>query len=107
MFPQPLHWTAIAAIPALFLIAINAVWVSLVFGILSTRYRDISPLLGSIVQLLFFMTPIIWTEQTLVARATKAAPGSPRSTRSTTSSTSSGPRCSAATSSSTTGSSSW
>lgn len=66
VFPQPLHWTALAAIPALALIAINAVWVSLVFGILSTRYRDIAPLLGSIVQLLFFMTPIIWTEQTLV-----------------------------------------
>lgn len=65
IFPQPISWTAIAAIPALFLIAINAIWVSLLFGILSTRYRDIAPLLGSIVQLLFFMTPIIWTEKTL------------------------------------------
>ncbi|MEE2031164.1 galactan export ABC transporter permease subunit Wzm/RfbD [Rhodococcus chondri] len=65
VFPRTLHWTALAAIPALFLIAINAVWVSLVFGILATRYRDIAPLLGSIVQLLFFMTPIIWTEETL------------------------------------------
>jgi ABC-2 type transport system permease protein len=65
IFPQPISWTAIAAVPALFLIAINAVWVSLLFGILATRYRDIAPLLGSIVQLLFFMTPIIWTEKTL------------------------------------------
>lgn len=65
IFPRDLHWTAFAAIPALFLIAINAVWVSLVFGILATRYRDISPLLGSVVQLLFFMTPIIWTESIL------------------------------------------
>lgn len=65
VFPQPLKWTAIMAVPALALIAINAVWVSLVFGILATRYRDIAPLLGSVVQLLFFMTPIIWTEKTL------------------------------------------
>lgn len=65
VFPQPLHWTALAAIPGLALIAVNAIWVSLLFGILSTRYRDIAPLLGSIVQLLFFMTPIIWTEKTL------------------------------------------
>jgi len=64
-FPRQLYWTAFLAIPALALIAINAVWVSLVFGILATRYRDIAPLLGSIVQLLFFMTPIIWTEKTL------------------------------------------
>jgi ABC-2 type transport system permease protein len=41
------------------------VWVSLCFGILATRYRDISPLLVSLVQLLFFMTPIIWNESTL------------------------------------------
>ncbi|WP_455900819.1 galactan export ABC transporter permease subunit Wzm/RfbD [Rhodococcus gordoniae] len=65
VFPRQLYWTALLAIPALALIAINAVWVSLVFGILATRYRDIAPLLGSIVQLLFFMTPIIWTEKTL------------------------------------------
>lgn len=64
-FPRQLYWTAFLAIPALALIATNAVWVSLVFGILATRYRDIAPLLGSIVQLLFFMTPIIWTEKTL------------------------------------------
>ena len=31
----------------------------------ATRYRDIGPLLFSLVQLLFFMTPIIWNESTL------------------------------------------
>ena len=44
---------------------LNCVWVSLCFGILATRYRDIGPLLASLVQLLFFMTPIIWNESTL------------------------------------------
>jgi ABC-2 type transport system permease protein len=44
---------------------INCVWVSFCFGILSTRYRDIGPLLASLVQLLFFMTPIIWNASTL------------------------------------------
>jgi ABC-2 type transport system permease protein len=39
--------------------------VSLCFGILATRFRDIGPLLFSIVQLLFFMTPIIWNDDTL------------------------------------------
>ena len=50
---------------ALVLIMLNCVWVSFCFGILATRYRDIGPLLGSVVQLLFFMTPIIWNESTL------------------------------------------
>ena len=65
IFPKPWKWTDLAVIPALGLIVLNCVWVSLCFGILATRYRDISPLLFSLVQLLFFMTPIIWNEATL------------------------------------------
>lgn len=69
VFPKDLSWADLSFIPGLMLIALNAVWVSLVFGILATRYRDIGPLLSSIVQLLFFMTPIIWTEQSLQGTA--------------------------------------
>ena len=65
IFPQPWKWTDLSFIPALALIAVNCVWVALCFGILATRYRDISPLLVSLVQLLFYMTPIIWNDQTL------------------------------------------
>jgi ABC-2 type transport system permease protein len=65
IYPKPWSWADLAFIPALVLIMLNCVWVSLCFGILSTRYRDISPLLFSLVQLLFFMTPIIWNEATL------------------------------------------
>jgi ABC-2 type transport system permease protein len=68
IFPKPWHWTDLAVFPALALIMLNCVWVSLCFGILATRYRDIGPLLNSIVQLLFFMTPIIWNEATLQAQ---------------------------------------
>ena len=65
VFPKPWSWADLSVIPALGLIVLNCVWVSLCFGILATRYRDISPLLFSLVQLLFFMTPIIWNEATL------------------------------------------
>src|SRR6201991_4123007 len=65
LLPQPWKWTDLSVIPALALIVLNCVWVALCFGILATRYRDISPLLFSLVQLLFFMTPIIWNESTL------------------------------------------
>ncbi|MBB3601324.1 ABC-2 type transport system permease protein [Mycolicibacterium sp. BK556] len=65
IFPKHWTWPDLAAIPALLLIMLNCVWVSFCFGILATRYRDIGPLLFSIVQLLFFMTPIIWNDNTL------------------------------------------
>ena len=66
LFPKPLHWTVIAAFPALALLALNGVWIGIVAGIISTRFRDISPILGSIVQLLFFLTPIVWSEKILL-----------------------------------------
>jgi ABC-2 type transport system permease protein len=65
IYPKPWSWADLSVIPALALIMLNCIWASLVFGILGTRFRDIGPLLNSIVQLLFFMTPIVWNEETL------------------------------------------
>ncbi|MCZ4516968.1 ABC transporter permease [Rhodococcus ruber] len=71
--PGGLHWTVIFAIPALVLILLNAVWVSILFGIIATRYRDIAPILGSFVTLMFFMTPIVWTTSGLQQMGGEAA----------------------------------
>lgn len=65
IYPKPWSWADLAVLPAMALIVLNCVWVALCFGILATRYRDIGPLLASLVQLLFFMTPIIWNDKTL------------------------------------------
>jgi ABC-2 type transport system permease protein len=65
VFRPELHWTIVMAIPAFGLIVVNMVWVSLLFGIIATRYRDLAPILGSVVTLLFFMTPIVWTTANL------------------------------------------
>ncbi|MCX6469268.1 MAG: ABC transporter permease [Corynebacteriales bacterium] len=69
VFPQPVNWTILLIIPALFLFALNAIWVTIVFGILSTRFRDIGQLLATVVQLVFFMTPIIWTTDNISKKA--------------------------------------
>lgn len=60
IFPQPLSWTVLLAIPAFVLIGLNGAWVIMVVGTISTRFRDIPPVTQSIVQLMFFMTPIVW-----------------------------------------------
>lgn len=65
VFPRALGWDLLLAVPALALLIVNGVWVTMLFGIAATRFRDISPLLESLVQLLFYMTPIVWTTQTL------------------------------------------
>lgn len=65
IFPRPLGWDLLLAIPALILLIVNGVWVSMFFGIIATRYRDVAPLLEALVQLLFYVTPIVWTTTTL------------------------------------------
>jgi ABC-2 type transport system permease protein len=39
---------------------INGAWVAVVFGIFTTRFRDLTPIIQSLVQLTFFLTPIVW-----------------------------------------------
>ncbi|WKD56663.1 ABC-2 type transporter [Corynebacterium capitovis DSM 44611] len=65
VFRIPLTWGTLLAIPGLALIVLNGVWVTMLFGIIATRFRDVAPLLDSLVQLLFYITPIVWTTQTL------------------------------------------
>nr|WP_194305807.1 ABC transporter permease [Dietzia sp. DQ11-38-2] len=65
IYPRPLGWDLLLAVLGLAVLMVNGVWVAMLFGILATRFRDIAPLLDSLVQLLFYMTPIVWTTQTL------------------------------------------
>jgi ABC-2 type transport system permease protein len=60
VFPQHLHWTDLTVIPAFLLLAVNGAWVALLLGIVTTRFRDLLPITQSVVQLAFFMTPIVW-----------------------------------------------
>jgi len=48
---------------AIALIGINGVWVGIVLGVFCTRFRDISQIVSSIVQILFYVTPILWPPQ--------------------------------------------
>jgi ABC-2 type transport system permease protein len=66
IFPQPLSWTLLLAIPAFLLLVINGTWISVLSGIIATRFRDIPPIIASLTQLLFFMTPIVWQYDTLL-----------------------------------------
>jgi ABC-2 type transport system permease protein len=60
IFPKPLGWSSLLAIPAFVLLAVNGAWVALFLGMASSRFRDLNPIVGSIVQLMFFLTPIVW-----------------------------------------------
>jgi ABC-type polysaccharide/polyol phosphate export permease len=61
IFPQPITWIRVLElVPGLALILLNGIWVSILLGMISARFRDIPPIIGSIVQVVFFITPIFW-----------------------------------------------
>jgi ABC-type polysaccharide/polyol phosphate export systems, permease component len=67
IFPHPLGWSLLLAVPAFGLLLLNGAWIAILAGIIATRFRDIPPIIASLTQLLFFMTPIVWSYEQLAA----------------------------------------
>ncbi len=47
------------------IILFTAFWVALFFSIITLRYRDIPPIIQSLLRMFFFITPIIWVNRDL------------------------------------------
>lgn len=56
---------ALLAIPGFILIGINAFAAALLLGMICARFRDIGPIVASVMQLAFFLTPILWKPRLL------------------------------------------
>jgi lipopolysaccharide transport system permease protein len=54
---------------AVFLMALNGLWLGLVLGVVCTRFRDVAQILNNFVQVLFFVTPVFWKPELLANRA--------------------------------------
>jgi lipopolysaccharide transport system permease protein len=60
-------WAALACLPGLLLWTIDAFAACLLLGAFCARFRDIPPIVGSIMQIVFFVTPIMWQPEQLGA----------------------------------------
>jgi ABC-2 type transport system permease protein len=60
-----LGWWALLGVVGFVLLALNGTWLTLMFGIISTRYRDIPQVVNSVIQLAFYLTPIVWSPDDL------------------------------------------
>ena len=47
-------------VPGLGLWLLDGIAACILFGALGARFRDIAPIIGSVLQIVFFITPIIW-----------------------------------------------
>lgn len=62
--PESLAYVALAPFSVL-LVAVNGVWLGIFLGMLCARFRDIPPIIASLVQVMFFLTPVLWREEML------------------------------------------
>jgi ABC-2 type transport system permease protein/lipopolysaccharide transport system permease protein len=60
IFGLPLGVEILLFVPGLAIILFCGVWVSVILGLISVRFRDIPNIIASLVQVSFFLTPIIW-----------------------------------------------
>lgn len=65
VFAIPIDWRLIELLPAGLLLAVNGVWISALLGLISARFRDIPPIVTSFLQVIFFLTPVIWPVEAL------------------------------------------
>ncbi len=63
------HLTALLALPGLVLWAIDGIAVIVLLGAFCARFRDIPPIVASVMQLAFFLSPVIWKPELLGPRA--------------------------------------
>jgi lipopolysaccharide transport system permease protein len=61
-------WAAVWAVPGLVVWGLAGAAVCLPLGALCARFRDIPPIVGSLLQIGFFVTPIIWLPDQLGAK---------------------------------------
>jgi ABC-type polysaccharide/polyol phosphate export permease len=66
--PSLLSLNFLLAVPGLVLVILNLTWISMLVGVLCTRYRDLPPIITNVMQIIFFLSPIMYKPSTLPAQ---------------------------------------
>ncbi len=68
-FPQAWDASTLLLPLGLAAVVLNLWWLAVVISIASARFRDIPPIVASLLQILFFLTPVIWRKEDLPGKA--------------------------------------
>ncbi len=69
IFGIPPRAVMMLVIPALLLVLVNAIWVGMVLAVAVARFRDLTEIVASLLRLIFFLTPVIWTPDMIGTRS--------------------------------------
>jgi lipopolysaccharide transport system permease protein len=65
VFSRIPSWSTLLFLPGLLLLIMNLYWVVLLFGIISSRFRDFPPIVNSLTTVAFYLTPVMWYPELL------------------------------------------
>ncbi|WP_426110393.1 ABC transporter permease [Massilia sp. PWRC2] len=66
---KPVGMEAFLSIAGLLVVIVNLTWMILILAILCARYRDLPQIVNSALQIVFYLTPIMWLPNLLPAKA--------------------------------------
>lgn len=64
-FPPGLGWGLLTVPLGIAMITLNSIWAGLLVGIFCARFRDIPQIVQNLVQVAFFLTPVLWKPENL------------------------------------------
>jgi ABC-type polysaccharide/polyol phosphate export permease len=68
LFGVPMSWALLLVIPGLVVVLVNGIWIGLFLGTVCARFRDMPQIMGSLVQVAYFLTPVMWRRGQLPPR---------------------------------------
>ncbi|MBV9250164.1 MAG: ABC transporter permease [Acetobacteraceae bacterium] len=69
VYPVWPGWNALLSVPALLLWCLDSLAVTLLLGGFCARFRDVQPIVNSLMQIAFFITPVLWKPEQLGSAA--------------------------------------
>jgi ABC-type polysaccharide/polyol phosphate export permease len=63
--PRLIGFMALLAVPGLVLVLLNGAWAALLVGMFCLRFRDVQPLVQTLIQISMLVTPIFWSADDL------------------------------------------
>lgn len=58
-------WHIFLVLPGFVILSLNLLWIMLILGVLCARYRDMTQVMQNLLQVLMYLTPIMWMPRTL------------------------------------------
>ncbi|TIO77198.1 MAG: ABC transporter permease [Mesorhizobium sp.] len=60
-----ISWVAIISLPGFAVVSLNLLWMMLVLATICARFRDMTQVMQNFLQVIFYLTPIVWQIKTL------------------------------------------